>query len=311
MTDFQVVDAKREKIPLKIGLAGVSGSGKTYSSLLMARGLTDSWGKIGVVDCENNSAALYSDLPSKYLPDGTVFKTLSGGLKPPYSPEMFIKAISFWERQPIDVLIIDTGSKEWEGEGGVLEQVDRINANSKFQLTGWKELTPEHNKFIEKIVNSPLHIIVTLRSRTEYSIENEKGKTRIRKVGMRPVQREGFEYELTLFMSISSDHYAVAEKDRTSLFTDVRPFVITPDHGKMLLDWSNSGAEVDREVYYSGTPQEKARLWKLIQELGIKDQNESIQIAELIAQSRVPMSEFEAIATELITDFKKARLNEG
>ena len=303
---FEVVDAKREQIPLKIGITGLSGSGKTYSSLLLARGLTDSWSKVAVLDSENNSASLYSDICVKHSYDQTVFKTLNGGFKPPYSPANFIEAISFWERQPIDVLVVDSCSKEWEA---VLEMVESINGNSRFQMAGWKQLTPEHNRFIEKIVNSPLHIITTLRSKSEYAMEQDQGKVKPRKIGMKPVQREGFEYELTLHFYISQNHHVTCEKDRTSLFMGRHPFVLNEQHGKELLDWSNSGAPIAPQVFYTGTGPEKILLSKIMKELGIKKAEEMIEIAHLIKESRVPMDDFEPIATKIINEFLEGKSN--
>lgn len=224
--------AERKKAKLRIGLSGPSGSGKTYSALLLASGMAP-WDKIALLDTENGSGELYAHLGPYMV----------GRIDAPYTPEKYIEAIKECERAGAEVIVIDSTSHEWDGKGGCLE-INELIAKTKFRgntWSAWSETTPRHQHFIEAITTSPCHIITTARSKTE-TIQTEDKK--IKKVGMKDIQREGFEYELTSSFNIDRDkHYAVASKDRTGIFIDLDPFVITAETGKTFLQWANSGAE--------------------------------------------------------------------
>lgn len=228
---FSLRKAERKQAKLRIGLTGPSGSGKTYSALLLAYGITGDWSKIALIDTENGSGELYADLgPYNVI-------TLTA----PYTPERYIAAIEAAEQAGMEVIIIDSASHEWEGKGGILELVDQVAA-AKFKgnsWAAWSELTPRHQKFIEKITTSPTHIIVTTRAKTDTTMTDE-GK--VKKLGTKEIQREGFEYELTINFTLDRDlHLATASKDRTGLFIDRDPFLITPEIGKELMEWNKKG----------------------------------------------------------------------
>ena len=226
---MQLQKAKREQVRLKIGVSGASGFGKTYSALLMGYGIVGDWSKIAVIDTENNSASLYSDLGE--------FNTLQ--LDAPYSPERYIEAIKVCEEAGIELLIIDSISHEWSGSGGCLEILDSLGG--RFQ--DWAKLTPRHNKFIQKILQTNMHVITSTRRKQEYEIsKNSKGRNEVNKLGTKEETREGFEYELTLSFEIINDkHLAKASKDRTQLFMDMPEAVINEETGKKLRDWSLNG----------------------------------------------------------------------
>lgn len=229
--------AERRKARLRVGMSGPSGSGKTYSALLVARGLTDSWEKVFLIDTENGSAELYSDLGP--------FRVFN--LQAPFAPERYIEAIKAAEENGAECIVIDSTSHEWDGKGGCLE-INELIAKTKFKgntWSAWSETTPRHQKFIEAIVMSSCHIITTARSKTD-TIQTEDKK--IKKVGLKEIQREGFEYELTVNFNIDRDgHYALASKDRTSLFISRDPFVLSQKTGEELLAWTESGHEVPQE----------------------------------------------------------------
>jgi hypothetical protein len=228
MADFQIKRAVREKTKLKVGVFGTSGSGKTYSTLKLARGLT-TWDKIAVIDTENGSADLYAHLGE--------YNTLT--LKAPFSPERYIEAIQACEKAGMEVIVIDSISHEWDGTGGCLEIVDQLGG----QFQHWKKVTPRHNKFIQAILQSPSHVIVTARKKQDYAMESENGKAKVTKMGLKEVTREGFEYELTLAFDLSIKHLASASKDRTGLFMDKPEFVITEQTGELLMEWVEGGSE--------------------------------------------------------------------
>lgn len=218
--------AERKQAKLRLALAGPSGSGKTYSALLLAQGLG---GRIAVIDTEHGSASLYADLVD--------FDAME--LHAPYSPERYIEAIVAAEQAGYDTLIIDSYSHEWTGSGGCLEQNETV-AHQKFRgntWAAWNETTPRHRKLTDKILTSSMHIICTMRSKTE-TVQGEGKK--ILKLGMKSEQRDGTDYEFTVVLDLTHDgHTATASKDRTKLFD--QPELISEDTGKRLLNWLNSG----------------------------------------------------------------------
>ena len=225
--------AVRRKAKLRLALSGPSGSGKTKSALLLADGLG---GKIALIDTEHNSASLYADAHE--------FDALN--LDPPYSPERFLEAIQAAEGAGYDTLIIDSITHEWSGKGGCLELVDEI-ARSKYKgnsWSAWNDITPRHRKFVDALLRSPMHVIVTTRSKTETAqTEGPNGRKQVVKLGMKAEQRDGIEYEFTTVLDIVHDcHLANATKDRTGLFGgDAK--IITRETGAMLLRWLESGEE--------------------------------------------------------------------
>ncbi|WP_346682413.1 ATP-binding protein [Megasphaera stantonii] len=223
--------AVRQVAKLRLALSGPSGSGKTYSALLIASGIVPIE-KVAVVDTENGSANLYANL-------GT-YSVLT--LHPPYTPKKYIEAIHAAEQEGFELVIIDSLSHAWNGEGGLLEQKDKAT-DAKYKGNGWaawREVTPEYNKLIETMLNSSCHIIATMRSKTEYMQDDSSGRKRIVKVGAAPIQRDGIEYEFTVVFDLSIDHVATVNKDRTRLF-DGQYFVPTPDVGKTLKQWLDAG----------------------------------------------------------------------
>jgi len=227
--------AERKKAKLRLGISAPSGAGKTYSSLLIAYGITGDWSKVGLIDTENGSGDLYAHL-GEYL-------VLT--LEAPYTPDRYIEAIKAFEDAGVDVIIIDSLSHAWAGEGGVLDIQAAITAASKSgnSWSAWREVTPKHNALVNTILQSKCHIIATMRAKTEYVQEkNEQGKTEIRKVGLAPIQRDGMEYEFTIMLDLSLNHIATASKDRTGLF-DGQYFKPGIDTGKKLLEWLESGVE--------------------------------------------------------------------
>lgn len=229
---FIIRKAERKQAKLRIGVSGPSGSGKTYSSLLLARGIAGSWDKVGMIDTENGSGELYS-----HLGDYNVIT-----LESPFTPERYIEAIKAFEEAGMDVIVIDSTSHEWEGKGGCLELVDSLGG----RYQDWGKVTPRHNTFIQKMLQSSCHIITTTRRKQDYEMtKGNDGKVKVEKVGMKEVQRDGFEYELTLSLNVDTRHMASASKDRTGLYADKPEFVISEKNGEDLKAWAESGKAVD------------------------------------------------------------------
>ncbi len=226
--------AERHQVKLRIGLSGPSGFGKTYSALLLAYGITNDWNKIAIIDTENKSASLYSHLGD--------FNVLS--LEEPYSPERYLKAIKLCEESDVELIIIDSISQEWQGKGGCLEIHEQLGG----RFNDWAKVTPRHNAFIDAIVQSKCHIITTTRRKVDYSLDQDSnGKTKVMKLGMKEITREGFEYELTVNFELLNDkHLVSASKDRTGLFMGKPEFIINSATGKKLINWCNQGISVDK-----------------------------------------------------------------
>ena len=246
----EIVKAKKKKVKLKLGMSAPSGGGKTLSSLFIAYGLlrekypnlTDDeiWDKICVIDTENESASLYSEDTKARIRIGQ-FNAIN--LKPPYSPSEFIDAIRTCEEAGMEVAIIDSLTHAWAGEGGLLDKQANASKKTGNSYTAWREVTPLHNKLVDAILQSDIHVIATIRSKTDYVMDkDESGRTSIKKVGLAPIQRDGMEYEFTTFFDIDREHNCSASKDRTGLFDDIN-FVITPETGKKFMKWLDNGID--------------------------------------------------------------------
>ncbi len=234
---MQLQQASRKKAKIRLGLSSVSGGGKTYSAILISKGLTgNNLSKVAIIDTENSSADLYAHLGN--------FNVLP--LHPPYNPERYVDAITACENAGMEVIIIDSISAEWEGKGGILELSDSLG--NQYQ-SAWKTLTPRHENFKQSIIRSSCHIITTVRRKQDYVLQekiNKSGKTVQApvKAGFKEVTREGWEYELTVNLEMELNHFATASKDRTGLFMGKPSFIPTAETGKMILDWCNEGENV-------------------------------------------------------------------
>lgn len=227
--------AERKNAKLRMGLVGSAGSGKTYSALLVAQGLGK---KIAVIDTENGSAELYS-----HICDYDVC-----AIEAPYTVDKYIVAIDEAERLGYDVIIIDSLTHAWAGDGGLLDKHGKIADSGKTNsFAAWRTITPLHNKLVETILQCKSHVIATMRAKTEYVLQEETnkfGKTISvpKKIGMAPVQRDGMDYEFTLVFDVDCNHNATASKDRTSLF-DGNVTQLGKEHGETLKLWLESGKE--------------------------------------------------------------------
>jgi hypothetical protein len=232
---MELKKAQRKTVKLRMGLSGASGFGKTYSALLLAHGMTNDWTKIAVIDTENGSVELYSNLGE--------FNVIT--LCTPFSPERYIEAIKTCENAGMEVIIIDSITHEWDGVGGCLDILTALGG--KYQ--DWSKVTPRHQKFVDSILQSKCHIITTVRRKQDYEMTTENGKTKVQKVGTKEQTREGFEYELTLNLEFLNDNHLVkASKDRTGLFMNKPEFVITGETGKEIMNWCNTGKDQLQEA---------------------------------------------------------------
>ena len=241
--------AKREQVRIKVSIAGPAGSGKTMSSLLMAYGITKAefpklsdeeiWGKICIIDTENGSGSLYV---GKQVGAVTIGAYNAIDLTPPFAPDVFVDAIHMAENHGMNVIIIDSLSHAWAGAGGALDQQGKIADRSGNSWTAWRTITPQHNRLVDAMLQSPAHIIANMRAKMEYQqTTNDAGKKQVKAIGMGVIMREGIEYEFTVSFMLDYDHVANSTKDRTGIF-DGKYFVINENTGKQMYAWLSSGA---------------------------------------------------------------------
>lgn len=230
-TDMEIRKAERRKAKLRLGIAAPSGAGKTYSALQLAFGIG---GKVGLIDTEHGSGDLYAHLGEYDII----------GIEAPYTVAKYTQALKAFEEAGYNVIIIDSLSHAWAGDGGLLDKQGKMADRGTNSFAAWRTITPEHNALVDSMLRSPAHIIATMRAKQEYVLElNDKGKQTPKKVGMAPVQREGMEYEFTVMLDVDMHHIASASKDRTSLF-DGQFFKIDQDTGRTLLAWLETGSDM-------------------------------------------------------------------
>lgn len=225
---MQLRQSERKKANIKMALQGSAGSGKTYSSLLLAQGLTNgNLSQVAIIDSENGSADLYAHLGS--------YNVLS--MTPPFTPEKYVEAIDVCEKAGMQVIIIDSISHSWDE---LLDFHSKLAGNS---FTNWGKVTPRQKAFTDKLLQCNAHVIATMRTKQDYVLNQKDGKYIPEKVGLKAVQRDGLDYEFTLVFDIDIKHFAVSSKDRTGLFMGKPEFVINSGTGKRILDWCNTGSK--------------------------------------------------------------------
>lgn len=232
---MQFKKATKRQAKARIAIDGPSGSGKTYSALIAAQVLARG-GQVAVVDTERGSASLYADLFE--------FDVLELDR---FDPRVYVEAIQAAEEAGYAVIVLDSLSHAWEGEGGALDLVDDASKRSKSgnSFTAWKDVTPLHRRLVDAMLQSKAHVIATMRTKMEYVQEKDErtGKTVIRKVGMAPIQRQGIEYEFTIVGDMDIEHNLIISKSRCAEMADA--VVSKPDakFWKRFADWLNSGEE--------------------------------------------------------------------
>lgn len=231
METIKLKKATRQQVKLRLNISAPSGAGKTFSALRMAYGLCGDWNKIAVIDTENGSASLYSHLGPFNVVD----------LQPPFQPEKYTEALNACTNAGMEVIIIDSSSHEWN----CLLDENEVLAQTSFRgntWSAWSKTTPRHDKFVASVLHCNAHVITCTRSKMETVMGEGK---KVHKVGMKDVQREGWEYELTVSLNLDRDtHLATPSKDRTNLFEGKQPFLITEETGQAIKQWCEQGLEL-------------------------------------------------------------------
>lgn len=224
-------DAEKKDVRVKLAIAGPSGGGKTFGSLMIAKGLMNGdMSKVGVLQTESGRAQCYLDVVGP-------FKVLE--VTPPFTMDKFISGIEAAEKAGLRCLIIDSISDEWAGLGGALDQHQDAADAVKNTFSAWKKITPRHEAVFNKILSSSIHIICTVKKKSDYVLEmNDKGKQVPKRVGVKDIQREGTEYRWMIQFDVDQEtNMATCAKDNTSLFQGKPAFKITEETGKLIRDW--------------------------------------------------------------------------
>ncbi|MEU4399750.1 ATP-binding protein [Micromonospora orduensis] len=230
--NFTFAPATKAQAKARLAFAGPSGSGKTYTSLTTATALG---GRIAVIDTERGSAAKYADL--------FTFDTLAMHT---YDPRDLVKALAAAGAAGYDVVIVDSLSHFWMGTGGMLEQVDQAAKRSGGGNTfaGWKEARPMERAMVDALLAYPGHVIVTMRTKTEYVVEeNDRGRKVPRKIGTKPEQRDGIEYEFDIVGDLDLENTLIVSKSRCKGLAKAVIREPGGDFGGTILAWLSDGAE--------------------------------------------------------------------
>lgn len=246
---FTFTPATKEAAKARIALAGPSGSGKTYTALVTARALA-AGGKVAVIDTERESASLYADEFS--------FDTLNMHT---FDPRDLVKALAAAGAAGYAVVVVDSLSHFWMGSGGMLEQVDHAAKRSYGgnSFGGWKEARPMERQMIDALLAYPGHVIVTMRTKTEWVVqENERGRKEPKKIGTKPEQREGIEYEFTIVADMDLEHTLIVSKSRAKPLADA--VIRNPDEkfGEDILAWLGNGKAMPTVLDYRDAALEPA-----------------------------------------------------
>jgi len=234
MSIIQIREAKREGARLVIGIAGVSGSGKTYTALQLAYGLANmNAGKVGFLDTENKRGSLYADsLPSPFL---------IGDLYAPFSPKRYAEAIKEFQSAGVEVLVIDSVTHEWEGSGGCEE----IATNTNSRMADWKKAKAEHKVFMNVLLQSDMHIIACIRAREKVDFTDPRNP---RPLGIQPIQEKNFMFEMTasLLMQDAGRSQSVLKcPDELSVILGRGVDYLTAADGMMLRKWVDGATQLD------------------------------------------------------------------
>ena len=227
------VRASKQQARLRMALVGPAGSGKTYTALSVATQLGK---RVAVIDTEHGSASKYA---SGKPFDFDVLELTD------FNPQRYIDAIHEAERAGYDVLVIDSLTHAWVGRGGALEMKDnasrRAGVNS---FTAWRDVTPLHNALIDAMLQSPCHIVMTMRVKTEYVVEKDEktGRSIPRKIGLAPVQRDGLEYEADIVGDLDIENTLTITKTRCPELAGKCLQKPGADLARTLLAWLSDGA---------------------------------------------------------------------
>jgi len=234
---LNIRQAMREGSKVVIGISGQSGSGKTLTALKIARGMVAHAGEIGFLDTENKRGSLYADeLDAPFL---------IGDLYPPFSPLRYAEAIKEFQAAGVKVLVIDSISHEWEGEGGCID----IAENTTGKVANWKKAKAEHKKFMNALLQADMHIIACIRAREQVDFINPSSP---KSLGVQPICEKNFMFEMTASVMMSSEgkesRHIKVPKDLKTIFIPAQDGYMGGGVGAGIMQWIGSGVQVSPEL---------------------------------------------------------------
>lgn len=222
-----------------IGIAGVSGDGKTYTALLIARGMVSKASEIGFLDTENKRGSLYADIL-----DG---QFMIGDLYPPFSPTRYAEAIKQFQDAGVKVLVIDSVTHEWEGDGGC-DDIANLPLQQGKKMANWIGAKREHKKFMNVLLQSDMDIICCIRAREKTDFSNP---TMPKSLGVLPICEKNFMFEMTASIMMGN-------QGKTQKHLKVPSFLIDSfgngqgylgiETGKKIRAWLNKGKKESPEI---------------------------------------------------------------
>jgi len=242
MSILNIRPAVREGARIVLGVSGVSGSGKTYTALQIAWGLANGdASKVGLLDTENKRGSLYSDILVNK--DKQVQQFLIGDLYSPFSPQRYAAAIKEFQEAGVEVLVVDSASHEWEGEGGCEDIADDGG-----KVANWKKAKREHKRFMNTLLTCDMHIIVCLRAREKTSFVDPKKPVSL---GIQPICEKNFMFEMTASLLI---HEQGKYRDILKCPAELQSILDKPDgylgarEGLALRKWIDGGKKLDPDI---------------------------------------------------------------
>lgn len=257
MNEFVIKKSERKDSKVLISLAGLSGCGKTYSAILLARGLVGPAGKIGFIDTEQCRASLYSDLAGG-------FDVIN--MDAPFSPERYIKAVDTFKNAGYGAVVIDSMSHEWEGVGGVLEMAESQTYKNGTPVQGmakWAKPKAEHKKMMDYLLHCGMHIIFCFRAKERLREETIDGKKVYVSDGLVTTTEKNFVYEMTVSLLLDVDtKYPKIVKCPTQLehlFPSDK--FISINAGAEIERWLNGRVRSEKEIIEEGKKASDKRTW--------------------------------------------------
>lgn len=252
---FDFRPAVRENVSLLIALAGASGSGKTYSALRLAKGLAPT-GKIAFIDTEARRGLHYADQ----------FDFMHADMRPPFRPENFIAGIRAAEKAGAEVVIIDSFSHEYDGEGGIMDWADELAEKGVKSPGNWKDPKLAHKKMMNALLQCRASLIFCLRADEKIEITKENGRTQVRPLGWMPICEKRFMFEMTASFTLTPDKPGMPQfnlphklqRQHRGMFQEGVP--ISEESGRALAEWARGGEPITPPRTESATTHPTATL---------------------------------------------------
>jgi hypothetical protein len=288
---MQLTMARREKMKAAVAFIGGSGSGKTLSMIVTAYGMMkeaypdlsdeELFKKIGVVDTEHKRAQIYAGMERA----GVKIQSFQHiDFQAPYSTDRYDQAIQLLKNAGCEVVIIDSISHAWEGSGGLLDKKEEFGGN--FQA--WNKVKPFMQQFVKSLTENDVHILVSMRTKQDYQVEkSDTGKLEIKKMGLKPIQKDDLEYEFMIVFQLDQDHNARATKDNSGMFENqVAP--ITSEAGHKLFKWLEQGVDVRAEE-----EERRQKFIGAIKQMAEEDEAASRELEQLVFKAKAPVEEWQ------------------